>query len=61
MFDLVRFDIHAADSWATELHRGSSLTQSGASHLLMLCQKANASCQAFERVMAGVLPPKSGT
>lgn len=60
MFDQVRMNIHFADQFATELHRSSSITPNQASCLLELCTKANSSCQAWERVMRGVEPPKVG-
>lgn len=60
MFQQVRLDIHMADAYASEVGRSTVNTAEQASELLRRCVKANASCQAWERAMRGVEPPKMG-
>ena len=59
MFAQVKYDLHMADAYASEINR-TSITPESASELLRRCVKANASCQAWERVMHGIEPPKRG-
>ena len=60
MFEQTRLDCHMADAYATEMSRTDTITPEQASELLRRCIKANASAQAFERVMRGMEPPPAG-
>ncbi len=58
-FQQVRYDIVMAGAFADEINRSTSPSPEQASELLRRCQVANSSAQAWERLMRGVLPPKT--